>query len=101
MALEDHEVVEVAKVAVFLRIFPEDISTSLENIVKEIEQKLPQGYSLKAWDEEPIAFGLKALRLLITMPEEMEGGTEPLEQLISQVPGVSQVEVLMVHRVLE
>jgi elongation factor 1-beta len=35
------------------------------------------------------------------MPEEMEGGTEPLEQLISQVPGVSQVEVLMVHRVLE
>lgn len=89
----------MAKVAVVLRILPEDISINLENLVNEIKQKLPLEYSLEAWDEEPIAFGLKALRLLVLIPEESEGGTEPLEQLISQVPGVSQVEVLIVHRV--
>lgn len=91
----------MAKVAVIMRILPEDISTSIEQLVNEIKNKLPEQYSLKAWDEEPIAFGLKALRVLITMPEETEGGTEPLEQLISQIPGVGQVEVEMVHRVLE
>lgn len=91
----------MAKVAVVLRILPEDISTNTEQLVNEIKNKLPEQYDLKAWDEEPIAFGLKALRLLITMPEETEGGTEPLEELVSQIPGVSQVEVVMVHRVLE
>jgi elongation factor 1-beta len=91
----------MARVAVVLKVYPEDINIDLEELRREIERRLPQGYSLKAWDEEPIAFGLKALRLLITMPEEIEGGTEPLEQIISQVPGVSQVEVELIQRVFE
>jgi elongation factor 1-beta len=91
----------MARVAVVLKVYPEDINIDLEELRREIERRLPQDYSLKAWDEEPIAFGLKALRLLITMPEEIEGGTEPLEQIISQVPGVSQVEVEMIQRIFE
>jgi elongation factor 1-beta len=91
----------MARVAVVLKVYPEDVNIDLEELRREIERRLPQDYSLKAWDEEPIAFGLKALRLLITMPEEIEGGTEPLEQIISQVPGVSQVEVEMIQRVFE
>ncbi|MEM0001521.1 MAG: elongation factor 1-beta [Desulfurococcaceae archaeon] len=91
----------MAKVAVVVRVLPEDVSINMEQLVENIKQKLPEQYSLKAWDEEPIAFGLKALRILVTMPEETEGGTEPLEELINSIPGVSQVEVLMVHRVLE
>jgi elongation factor 1-beta len=91
----------MARVAVVLKVYPEDINIDLEELRREIERRLPQDYSLKAWDEEPIAFGLKALRLLITMPEEIEGGTEPLEQIISQVPGVSQVEVELIQRVFE
>lgn len=89
----------MARVAVVVRIMPEDITVNLEQLVNEIKQLLPPDYSLEAWDEEPIAFGLKALRILVTIPEETEGGTEPLEEIISQVPGVSQVEVLYVHRV--
>jgi elongation factor 1-beta len=91
----------MARVAVVLKVYPEDVNIDLEELRREIERRLPQDYSLKAWDEEPIAFGLKALRLLITMPEEIEGGTEPLEQIISQVPGVSQVEVELIQRVFE
>ncbi|MGC8983118.1 MAG: elongation factor 1-beta [Desulfurococcaceae archaeon] len=89
----------MARVAVLLRILPEDVNVNLEELVSKIKQRLPQEYSLELWDAEPIAFGLSALRALITMPEETEGGTEKLEELISQTPGVSQVEVLMVHRV--
>lgn len=91
----------MARVAVVLKVYPEDVNIDLEELRREIERRLPQDYSLRAWDEEPIAFGLKALRLLITMPEEIEGGTEPLEQIISQVPGVSQVEVELIQRVFE
>jgi elongation factor 1-beta len=91
----------MARVAVVLKVYPEDINIDLEELRREIERRLPQDYSLKAWDEEPIAFGLKALRLFITMPEEIEGGTEPLEQIISQVPGVSQVEVELIQRIFE
>ncbi|MEM4440595.1 MAG: elongation factor 1-beta [Desulfurococcaceae archaeon] len=89
----------MSRVAVVLRIFPEDVATNLENIVSEIKQKLPPEYSLELWDTEPIAFGLNALRVLIVMPENVEGGTEHLEELISQIPGVSQVETIVVHRV--
>jgi len=32
------------------------------------------------------------------MPEETEGGTEPLENLLMGIPGVSQVEVEAVYR---
>ncbi|MEM0218023.1 MAG: elongation factor 1-beta [Desulfurococcaceae archaeon] len=89
----------MSRVAVVLRIFPEDVATNLEDIVNEIKQKLPPEYSLELWDTEPIAFGLNALRVLIVMPENVEGGTEHLEELISQIPGVSQVETIVVHRV--
>lgn len=99
VGLEDHEVLKMSKVAVILRILPEDLSVNLENIVNEIKQKLPQEYSLELWDMEPIAFGLSALRVLIVMPENVEGGTEHLEELISQIPGVSQVETIIVHRI--
>lgn len=91
--------VMVSKVAVILRVLPDDISTSLDQLLNRIKERLPSHYSLEAWDEEPIAFGLKALRLLVLIPESTEGGTEPLEELISQLPGVSQVEVLVVYRV--
>jgi translation elongation factor aEF-1 beta len=46
-------------------------------------------------DEEPIAFGLVALKLQISIPHEM-AGTDPVEQAISGVEGVQRVEVEMV-----
>ncbi|MEM4619261.1 MAG: elongation factor 1-beta, partial [Desulfurococcaceae archaeon] len=38
-------------------------------------------------------------RLFILMPEDIEGGTESLENIIQSVEGVSQLEVETVHRV--
>ncbi|MEB3765801.1 MAG: elongation factor 1-beta, partial [Desulfurococcales archaeon] len=48
--------------------------------------------------EEPIAFGLKALKIIIAIPEETEGGTEKLEEFLKQVEGVEEVEIETVHR---
>lgn len=89
----------MGEVMALLRIFPEEVDISLEELKNRIQGSLPGGYSIKAWDEEPIAFGIKALRIIVVMPEETEGGTEHLEEIVSKVPGVSQVEVLTVHRI--
>jgi elongation factor 1-beta len=89
----------MAKVLVLLKILPEDINIDLEDLKERIKKALPEGYEVKGYDIEPIAFGLKALRLYVTIPEETEGGTEPLERIVSSVEGVSQVEVEAVHRI--
>ena len=89
----------MAKVLVLLKVLPEDINIDLEELKERIRQALPEGYEIKGYDKEPIAFGLKALRLYILMPEETEGGTEPLENAVMKVEGVSQVEVEAVHRI--
>ena len=91
----------MARVLVVVKVLPTEIDIDLEDLKEKIKEKLPKEYEIKGYDIEPIAFGLKALRLYIFMPEEVEGGTEPLEKMIQEVEGVSQVEVETVHRITE
>jgi len=91
----------MARVLVVMRILPEDVNIDLEELKERIRNSLPEGYDIARHDIEPIAFGLKALRLYIIMPEQIEGGTEPLERLVNGVEGVSQAEVEIVHRLTE
>jgi len=89
----------MAKVLVVIKILPTDIDIDLEQLVSKIKSSLPNIYDFKTYEIEPVAFGLKALRLFILMPEDIEGGTESLENIIQSVEGVSQLEVETVHRV--
>jgi len=91
----------MARVLVLLKVFPEDINIDLEDLKRRIKEKLPENYEIARHDVEPIAFGLKALRLYVLIPEETEGGTETLEKTVESVEGVSQVEVEAVHRITE
>lgn len=90
----------MAKLLVVIKILPTDIDINLEELKERISAKLPKEYEVKGYELIPIAFGLNALRLYIFMPENVEGGTEPLENIIQSVDGVSQVEVELIHRVL-
>lgn len=89
----------MAKLLVVLKILPTDIDVNLEELKDRISANLPREYEVKGYELIPIAFGLNALRLYIFMPEDVEGGTEPLENIIQNVDGVSQVEVELIHRV--
>lgn len=91
----------MAKLLVVLKILPTDIDIKLDELYEKIKKNLPEIYEVKGFDLIPIAFGLTALRLYVFMPENVEGGTEPLENAILSVDGVSQVEVEIVHRVSE
>lgn len=91
----------MARIAVGVRVFPSDVSISLEDLLKRIESSLPEGYSVASYMEIPVAFGYRVLRVVILMPENVEGGTDPLETILSSIDGVDQVEVEFVHRVSE
>jgi len=90
----------MGRVLVLIRIFPKDIDINLESLAEKIKESLGKEYSIIQYKEEPIAFGLKALKILIAMPELKEGGTYELEQTIQNLDEVSEVEILQVTRAL-
>ncbi len=88
----------MANVLVIMKVFPSSLDIDLNELKEKISSKLPEGYSIRSSGEEPIAFGLKALKLIVEMPEDVEGGTERLEQIIKSLDEVEEVEVEAVHR---
>ncbi len=87
------------KVLVTLKINPEDIDTDLEKVVEELKSRLPPEMEVVRYDKVYVAFGLYALKVYVLMPEEYEGGTERLEEIVRSIPGVSSVDIEMVTRV--
>ena len=76
----------MGNVAVELKIMPESPGTDIESIKKEISK------IMKIQDSkiEPIAFGLKALKILVITTDS---GAENIEKEIKLIKGVSAVEV--------
>lgn len=94
-ALPALEVTNLGDVAVTLKIMPEDVETDLNQLRKEIQSRL----ETQSIEEEPIAFGLKALKVLAIVPDAA-GGTDEIEEKISNVPGVKDVQVTDIRRLL-
>lgn len=91
----------MAKVLVVTTVYPSGTDIDLDKLVEKIKEKLPEGYTITRYDKVPIAFGLSALKLYFVIPEESEGGTSRLEELLQGVEGVEEVEVEAVHRISE
>lgn len=89
----------MARVIVTLKIMPDSPSINLEDIVPKVQQRITSfaGKTEFKVEIEPIAFGLKALKILFVLDEE-KGSTEKLEQEISTLPHVQSVEVVDVRR---
>jgi len=88
----------MAKMLVSMKIFPEDITIDLDQLKQKIEQALPQDSKVLRFNEEPIAFGLKALITHILVPEEKQDELEIIENSIRQIQGVSNIETFMMQR---
>ena len=54
---------------------------------------MPDGAKLRAAEQRPLAFGLKALHILIVM-DDKKGGADLVESTISGIPGVQSVEIV-------
>ena len=88
----------MAKVLVITKVYPDSVERNLEELLEKIKKVLPQDYEVLQYQKVPVAFGLNLLKVYIAIPEETEGGTEKLEELLKKVEGVSEVEIEAVHR---
>lgn len=85
----------MGEVGMQFRILPEGLDVDLDKLLADIKKVLPAGAALKASEQKPVAFGLKALHILIVM-DDKKGGADDVERLLSEVPGVQSVEVVQV-----
>jgi elongation factor 1-beta len=87
----------MARVVMTIKIMPDGIETDLDDLLNRIKSAIPQGTDVGAVETQPVAFGLKAIRMNLAREEAM-GGTDDIEEAISAIEGVSQVEVERVSR---
>ena len=88
----------MGQVVASIRILPSDAEVNLEKVKQAVESQLPSGVRIHKFEEEPIAFGLKALIAHVVLPETEEGKMEEVEEAVKKAEGVGEVEVLMVRR---
>lgn len=100
------EKIEGTNVAI-ISVLPEDETVAFSELREKMEKVLhdivdlegnPKVCQLMAMSEEEIAFGLKKLKIQVSMPEFMAGGTSPVEDALSKLPGVQRVEVDIITR---
>lgn len=75
------------------RVLPEGLEVDLTKLEGDIKNALPEGARLRAAEQRPLAFGLKALHVLIVI-DDKKGGADQVEDAISKVPGVQSVEIV-------
>jgi len=89
----------MGSVNIKLRIMPTSPEVNLEEIKEKIKEKVEsEGGKGCSFEEEPIAFGLKAIILLFIYPEEKE--FEPLENEIGKIENVKSIQVIDMRRAL-
>ena len=83
----------MGEVALQYRILPEGLEVDLDVLLASIKNALPAGASLRASEQKPVAYGLKALHVLIVM-DDKKGGSEVVEEALGKVPGVQSAEMI-------
>jgi len=82
----------MGKVAVSMRVMPSSEEIAIDKTLENIKNIVKGEFSLGKGDIEEVAFGLKAIRLIIIM-EDKEGLMDRIEKDIRSVDGVGEVEV--------
>ena len=94
----------MAKAIVTLKIMPDSPETDLKNLEEKVLSSI-KNFNNDGKDVdyktviEPVAFGLKAIKLTFVM-DEAKGSTEMLENEISGFEDVNSVEVSDVRRAI-
>ena len=91
---------KMADVVITLKIMPESPEEDLKKIEADARESIAEfGGEVGKSEHEPIAFGLKALKLIFVMDESI-GSTEKLENNIQKIKGVNSVEVVDARRAI-
>ena len=88
----------LGQIVASIKIFPKDIIISVDQIKEAIKNSLPNNVKVHKFVEEPIAYGLVALLAHIIIPET-EGLLQKVENILQNIEGVSQTEVVLVRKI--
>jgi len=80
---------------IVFRILPADSSTDLS----KIEAAAKGLVDVKRSEQEPLAFGLKSLKLTVFIMDG-EGESDRVEEKIRSIEGVGEIEVLEMSRLM-
>ena len=81
--------------AVEVNVMPESIETDLEKLKEAIKKQLTKAKNIQI-EEKEIAFGLKALQVLVAWTENED--TDEIENTISKIKGVSSCKIEDIRR---
>ncbi|MDD1710249.1 MAG: elongation factor 1-beta [Methanoregulaceae archaeon] len=80
----------MGNVALILRVMPESPDIDLNNLTEQIKKKVP---GLQDVREEPIGFGLKALKIAVVVGDGA-GESDTVEADINAIKGVERAEII-------
>ena len=83
----------MGEVIVLIRIMPDDITADLNIIREEVKNRIPEGVKLKGLETKDIAYGLKALNVVIQM-KDSAGGPDAVQQAFEKIPHVQSAEIM-------
>ncbi|MCK4521597.1 MAG: elongation factor 1-beta [Nanoarchaeota archaeon] len=91
----------MANVIATIKIMPESPEIDLDSIEESAKKLIAEfaGEGETKTEQEPIAFGLKALKITFVM-DEAKGSPDPLADKIKGIEGVNSAEVVDVRRAI-
>ncbi|WGI16790.1 elongation factor 1-beta [Methanonatronarchaeum sp. AMET-Sl] len=85
-------------VAAKIKVMPKSPEIDLNELEESIKKVITMG-EVKKVERENVAFGLKALMVTVVVPDE-EGGTEVIEEKLSEIGDIESVRVEGVNRLM-
>lgn len=87
----------MGKIVIAYKILPSESTVDLEVLKEKLKAKLANVAAIQRFAEEPIAFGLSALKVNMVLPEK-DGIVDETEKLIMDIEEVGQIHTLGVTR---
>ena len=87
----------MGKIVIAYKILPSESTVNLEMLKEKIKKQLADIASIQRFAEEPIAFGLSALKVNMVLPEK-DGILEETEKRITDIKEVGQIQTLGLTR---
>lgn len=93
--------IKMAKAVVTIKIMPESPEVDLDRLEEEAKKLISEfaGEGETKTQIEPIAFGLKAIKILFVV-DEKRGSPDPIAEKISKLEGVNSAEITDVRRAI-
>ena len=86
------KVIAMGKMMVLFKIMPQEPGLE-EKISLQIKEKIGSLGEVKEIKEEPIAFGIKAIKTLIILDSKTEGLVDKIEKTLKQIKEASKVTI--------